>query len=201
MKRNELIPVMHSSCLTIKGFRRTIILDINRSCIDTIPNSLYYIIKEYFGAYSLRQMKPDCKQISIDSLLLSEVNNSTQSIYYLETLLGQMNSLSIAMDKDYLLNFLASENNFSNDYKTLTAIYKNENIDELYKFIYNADKTSETYIELLLNDRNAIWMKKIPAILTENRIFIAVGAAHLVGDSGLINLLRLQGYEVKPIKK
>ena len=52
--------------------------------------------------------------------------------------------------------------------------------------------------EALNGKRNADWMKKLPPLMHEKPTFIAVGAAHLVGEKGLLQLLRNAGYEVIP---
>jgi hypothetical protein len=57
MKKSELFPLMYSSCLLIKGFSRSLILDLNRNRLNLIPNTLYTLIKEYFGTHSLSQLK------------------------------------------------------------------------------------------------------------------------------------------------
>lgn len=49
--------------------------------------------------------------------------------------------------------------------------------------------------------RNMEWMKVLPDIMAQNPTFIAVGAFHLIGEQGLISLLRRAGYTVKPVKK
>lgn len=43
-------------------------------------------------------------------------------------------------------------------------------------------------------------MEKTPALINEKSTFIAVGALHLCGDEGLINLLREKGYTVSLVK-
>jgi uncharacterized protein YbaP (TraB family) len=35
--------------------------------------------------------------------------------------------------------------------------------------------------------------------MSENSIFVAVGAGHLPGEDGLINLLKREGYRVEPL--
>jgi len=52
----------------------------------------------------------------------------------------------------------------------------------------------------MLKNRNLDWMTKAPDIIKEQPTFIVVGAAHLVGQYGLINQLRLKGYTVKAVK-
>lgn len=50
----------------------------------------------------------------------------------------------------------------------------------------------------LIYDRNAAWIKKMPAIMAEKSTFFAVGALHLPGDKGVLNLLKKAGYTVEP---
>jgi uncharacterized protein len=37
-------------------------------------------------------------------------------------------------------------------------------------------------------------------MMEKNSVFFAFGAGHLAGDTGVINLLRKQGYTVEPLK-
>jgi uncharacterized protein YbaP (TraB family) len=51
--------------------------------------------------------------------------------------------------------------------------------------------------KVLIEDRNRAWVKKIAALLNDNKTyFVAVGAAHLVGPRGVPALLRKQGFKV-----
>jgi uncharacterized protein YbaP (TraB family) len=42
-------------------------------------------------------------------------------------------------------------------------------------------------------------MQKLPEIMKEKSSFIAVGALHLAGEEGLLNLLKEAGYTVEPV--
>jgi uncharacterized protein len=53
--------------------------------------------------------------------------------------------------------------------------------------------------EVILDNRNKKWMEILPGLMKEQSTFVAVGALHLVGDNGLVTLLRKQGYTVKPL--
>ncbi|MBV8798409.1 MAG: TraB/GumN family protein [Alphaproteobacteria bacterium] len=57
--------------------------------------------------------------------------------------------------------------------------------------------TSAEFRKAWIEDRNRKWVPQIEAMLKEPRtFFITVGAAHLVGRSGVPNLLRAKGYRV-----
>lgn len=54
--------------------------------------------------------------------------------------------------------------------------------------------------DILIYNRNATWAKELPEIMETAPTFIAVGALHLPGEKGLLNLLKKQGYKVEPVK-
>lgn len=51
----------------------------------------------------------------------------------------------------------------------------------------------------MLDDRNEAWVKVLTAALPTASLLIVVGAGHLPGERGLINLLRERGYKVEPV--
>ncbi|MFN3404728.1 MAG: TraB/GumN family protein [Cytophagaceae bacterium] len=59
---------------------------------------------------------------------------------------------------------------------------------------------SKTYREYMLYIRNRMMVNKMDSLLKIHSVFSGVGAAHLPGAKGMINLLREKGYIVKPIK-
>ena len=61
------------------------------------------------------------------------------------------------------------------------------------------DSTPEEDAQLI-NNRNADWLTKMPAIMSAKPTFFAVGAGHLPGDKGVLNLLRQAGYNVEGMR-
>ncbi len=60
--------------------------------------------------------------------------------------------------------------------------------------LFNATQT------VLLTDRNAAWLPVIEAASADHdRIMVAVGAAHLPGDDGVLALLQAQGWTITPL--
>ena len=57
----------------------------------------------------------------------------------------------------------------------------------------------EEEMKILLDDRNYKWMQQLPRLMQEKSLFVAVGALHLVGESGLVKQLQSKGYTVTPV--
>jgi uncharacterized protein YbaP (TraB family) len=58
---------------------------------------------------------------------------------------------------------------------------------------------SAAYLEKFLYRRNEIQANSIDSILRRHSLFVGVGAAHLPGRRGVIELLRMKGYHLRPI--
>ena len=67
-------------------------------------------------------------------------------------------------------------------------------IDSLYRM-----SVSKRAHELLITGRNYIMTKSIDSLARQGSLFAAVGAAHLGGKKGIIQLLRDKGYKVEPV--
>jgi len=58
---------------------------------------------------------------------------------------------------------------------------------------------SDAFMEKFLYKRNEIQANSIDTIIKKNSLFVGVGAAHLPGERGIIELLREKGYKLRPI--
>jgi uncharacterized protein YbaP (TraB family) len=53
-------------------------------------------------------------------------------------------------------------------------------------------------MNLVLTARNIVWLDKLDAMLRRgDKAMVLVGAAHLAGDAGLIELLQKRGHKVR----
>jgi uncharacterized protein YbaP (TraB family) len=55
--------------------------------------------------------------------------------------------------------------------------------------------------EELIISRNKAWIPEIEELVKSQPTFIAVGAGHLAGKEGVIQLLRSSGFQVKPFSR
>ncbi len=81
---------------------------------------------------------------------------------------------------------------------SLIYYYKAQDLTKLDELI-NADKTTAEYRTLLLDNRNKNWIPVMVELMQEKPMFIAVGAGHLAGEYGVIQLLKNAGFVVTPI--
>ncbi len=80
----------------------------------------------------------------------------------------------------------------------MNTAYTTENLGELQQLMYGSSYRPEE-MKALLDDRNNYWMQQLPRLMDEQSLFVAVGALHLVGKSGLVNQLKNIGYTVTPV--
>lgn len=67
----------------------------------------------------------------------------------------------------------------------------------IFQSIEEAPELAPIY-EKLIDERNAAMVSGIEAFLeTKNRYFVVVGAGHLVGKGGIVDLLRKKGHAVE----
>ena len=81
----------------------------------------------------------------------------------------------------------------------LTNAYKSQNLDTLWK-VFQEQMTCYEY-DAIVKVRNLNWEKQMKERLPKQSTLFVVGAGHMPGESGMINLLREAGYKVKPVKK
>lgn len=81
--------------------------------------------------------------------------------------------------------------------ETLTDLYRDKNIqllDSIYKLTI-----SEKAHDAIIVSRNKDMANSMDKVMKKQTIFAAVGAAHLAGKDGMLEILKRKGYTVKPI--
>ena len=120
----------------------------------------------------------------------------------LETLEDQLNALTaMPLDEqaDGLLKAVKKPNEAEKSLAGLIKKYKTQDVELLYASVSGKKAELKKYEEDLLINRNKNWIPKIAEMARKERIFIAVGAAHLGGETGVIRLLRQAGFTVEPV--
>ncbi len=84
-------------------------------------------------------------------------------------------------------------------FKKIQDAYKKGDLD-LMDSLQKQTVVSEAFNEKFLYKRNEIQANSIDSIIKKQSLFVGVGAAHLPGNRGVIELLRKMGYTLRPVK-
>lgn len=139
------------------------------------------------------------KPESYEMDLISMAKENQKEVIGLETVAQQMDFYRKAFSDEFLLKQIFEMEEQEEIMQEMVESYKNQDLNELYTYVTDekyADKETEKW---LLIERNKNWVKLLPDMMENETNLIAVGAAHLIGNEGLIQLLRSEGYTVKPV--
>lgn len=86
-------------------------------------------------------------------------------------------------------------------FKEMETAYLSQDLKKLQDVLHSdSNHLIMQHESNILINRNKNWIPKIKRLMKKNKTFIAVGAGHLQGEDGLIQLLKDEGYELKPIR-
>ena len=169
-----------------------------------ILKPIFYWILFYYTEYFRNEPSVKSDFISLDFYFMEQAAELNKKLLGLETVNEQMSyftdSISVKTQLKILLETIrTSDERLKLGTTYLNSCYLNQDLNCMFSFmIFGSNFPKEN--ELFIVSRNKRWMQKLPSIINYNASFIAVGAGHLPGSNGLISLLRMQGYEVNPIK-
>jgi uncharacterized protein YbaP (TraB family) len=98
------------------------------------------------------------------------------------------------------VNYIDSSEENKEMTQRLVQLYNRQDLDGIDELSKKEDGGMSGYMDLLLYARNRKWAKNLDSLLGKRSLLIAVGAAHLPGSGGVIELLRKAGYTVEPVK-
>lgn len=121
----------------------------------------------------------------------------------LETIADQMaifDNLSNEEQTEMVMAGIRDEEKMNEQTRIMQQLYRNQQLDSLYIMINNDGGVISDKQNDFLTNRNKNWIPKIEKIIAEQPSFIAVGAGHLAGQEGVIELLKKEGYTVTPVE-
>ncbi|HEY8513675.1 MAG TPA: TraB/GumN family protein [Cyclobacteriaceae bacterium] len=159
----------------------------------------------YARAGSLSEMEEAKSGVPLDSYFAVEARKRNKPVGTFETMEEQMrilvDHLPLEEQARQLVELVKSREEMTEVQDELLSLYLRGDINGLYQLYQKYEKQFGD-ASWLLDDRNEKWMKQLPSMLEEGSQLIAVGALHLPGKKGLIELLRQRGYrvEARPVK-
>ena len=149
----------------------------------------------------------------IDNLLIQAAKKQNKPVVALERLEGMRYIESVPEEKVVrrLDKIIAHHNAILQEEADLVEQYQQQQAKQIWADINNPNKQmryiskqdraywEDFMFNRLLAERNQNWLGKLVVMLPEQPTLVAVGAAHLFGEQGLILRLRQIGYRVEPL--
>ena len=157
---------------------------------------------------AMKTIKGFNPQQQLDGWVQAEAEKQGKKVGGLETMDYQMgvlfNSQSLMRQAELLYGCVKYLERSEDQAVRMTNAYMMQDLEELNTIInekmgncYDALPEEE---DVLLYNRNNNWNKLMPSIMKANATLFVVGAGHLLGERGVLNLLKQQGYTVEPVK-
>ena len=173
-----------------------------------IPMFLLGKVKPMFLSM-LAEINMDPSELQSDDVISYEMEFYEQAqaagkeVNGLETMKYQMSLFDSIPYKDQaqiLLDAVRGSNTESDMFDQTVELYKQQNIEAMVAMMDESPSgDNASYENVLINNRNQNWIPVMSKMMKNGSVFFAVGAGHLAGEQGVINLLKKQGYKLTPV--
>ena len=143
----------------------------------------------------------------IDVKVQERANEAGRPSAGLESIQEQIDLLfngSLTDQAKGLLETCRQDEFFQSQSVALCDAYMAQDLDKLKSVMTEAtqggDSETEADLDALIYNRNRMWAEKLKVMMPERACLVCVGAGHLPGEQGLLQLLRQAGYTVEPMQ-
>lgn len=142
-------------------------------------------------------------QAQLDMTVQSIAHNLGKPSRGFETLLWQSQLLfgePISKQLSDMMEAIAKDDRAAEFAHKLAAAYLSQDLAAVNALFTDPEMgMTGKDLDRMVNERNIAWSKILIGLLPTSAILVCVGAGHLPGENGLINLLRGAGFTVTPV--
>ncbi len=139
----------------------------------------------------------------VDFSLFNDAQAAAKPIAALETVEEQMqvfDTLPITVQSELVEQTVLKLDLLESSFNALIDAWKSGDIEAFERLILESFSDYPEVYDALLTQRNQNWLPAVEALVNQpDDYLVVVGAAHLVGDGSLIQMLSSQGYEVRQL--
>ncbi len=172
-----------------------------------VPFSMMENFKPMLISSTIMEDEMPCKKgvsgIEMQMMELNKKAKNKKEILGLEVMEDQLavfDTIPYNEQAKMLVTYMDSAATTKSETAKLVAAYKEQNLKNIEMLLSKSEPELEKYTDVLLNNRNKNWIVKFKTICKGKSIIAAVGAGHLVGVQGLLQLLKKEGYNITPLK-
>ena len=170
---------------------------------SVLPFGMMSRFKPYFITAIISEGMMGCKKkVSVEQMIMTEARQYDKEVNGLETLEFQasiFDSIPYEKQAQDLVTYVDSIDKFKDITMKMVEMYRKQEINNMDSLMEQSDPGMMQYMGVLLYDRNKRWAAQIPEQMFNMPTLFAVGAGHLGGEKGVINLLKKQGFTLKPL--
>lgn len=164
-------------------------------------------MKPWFLSLSLVAMKMQQlgydAQHGVDRHFFDRARKAKKEVLGLETADFQINlldSLPTKIQEESLLQTLEELDQFETEFEQVVQAWAAGHEKQLDRLLLESFKEYPDVYAKLISERNRNWLPKIEGyVVSGNKTLVVVGAAHLVGRDGVVELLKQKGYSVEQL--
>lgn len=147
-------------------------------------------------------MSPDMPY-TVDDYLERLALERGLEVISLETINEQLDAFdAIPLEEQgkMLVDYVKNAKKAETDNERMVEMYRTQKMDDFYKwYSKSAYKSDGSFDRELLFKRNHVMAQRVDSMLATKSLFVGVGALHLPGPDGLIDLMRKRGYTLNPV--
>jgi uncharacterized protein len=148
-------------------------------------------------------------KFTLDQALAQQAQLAGIEIVGLETIAEQLSvftSMSVKEQGEALVDQLALGLPVEDTFQTLVELYLDRKVSAMLPLMLHISQKKGRslkprdleFMETMIDRRNINMAKRAAPLLDDGAAFIAVGALHLAGEKGVVQLLRNMGYKLTP---
>jgi uncharacterized protein len=169
-----------------------------------IPVVVLDRMKPWAAAVTLSMPAPDTGEV-LDMLLYQQALQTGKPVFALESIREQLAVFDDLPEQDQLVLLRDAVGNFSAIdamHRELLDAWRQRDLGTLMSINAAAMQSGDQALAAQFHDRlitlrNRLMAERLQPYLEEGKVFVAVGALHLPGETGLLNLLEQRGYSVR----
>lgn len=171
-----------------------------------LPFSMLETFKPILAASTLEQAQLPCdKAVALEQVIMQEAMENEIEVSGLETMgyqASMLDSIPYRYQAEQLVAYIrnSAKGGENTEGKEMQEAYNSQDLEKLEALIMKSDAGIASFADILLYNRNRNWVQKLKDLLPGKSLVIAVGAGHLPGEQGVINLLKKEGYTVEPVE-
>jgi uncharacterized protein len=139
-------------------------------------------------------------ELGVDVHFSGRAQAESKQLEGLETVEDQLqlfDSMPLETQKVFLRQTLEGRDATTGMLNRLAAAWRIGDVKALEKLALSDMRTDSSFYQRMLVDRNRAWLPKIESYLNDagRRYLVIVGAAHLLGPDGILEMLKAKGYD------